>query len=183
MLATVRTLWQAASRPEAFFRRLEPHEPRLLSAFISALTSILFALIIASLVFTRLTNSTAALPIILFGVVVGGLTWLLFWALGGLVLVRPAQLDLRAWELCAWTWVPAGIMTLSLLPVAFFFPVPSLVIGYFGTLGWHLGMLRAGLNVFAPENVRTSLTFYIIFVLLLPLGLFAWLFYLFSPTI
>lgn len=179
----IRTLWQAASRPEAFFTRLEPLEPRIPNAFLSALASTLFSLIIACLVFARLTSSTAILPILFFGMVVGGLTWLLIWALGGLTLLRPARLDIRAWELCAWCWVPAGIMAFSLLPVAFFLPLPSLLIGFLGTLGWHLAMLRTGLRVFAPDHVRPSLIFYIIFVFLLPLGLFAWLLYVFSPTI
>jgi len=179
----IRTLWQAASRPEAFFGRLEPLEPRIPRAFLSALLSVLFGLVVASLVFARLTNSTGILPIVLFGILAGGLTWLIIWALGGLVLLRPSRLDIRAWELCAWSWVPAGIMAFSLLPVAFFLPLPSLILGFLGTLGWHFTMLHTGLRVFAPDFVRPSLTFYIIFVLLLPLSLFGWLLYVFSPTI
>lgn len=179
----IRTLWQAASRPEAFFKRLEPLEPQIPRAFLIALASVLFSLVVASLLFARLTNSTGILPILLFGLVAGGLTWLLSWALGGLVLLRPARLDIRAWELCAWSWVPAGIMAFSLLPVAFFAPLPSLIFGVLGTLGWQVTILATGLRVFTPEHARAGLTFYLIFVLLLPVGLFAWLLYLFSPTI
>ena len=146
----IRTLWQAASRPEVFFRRLEPLEPQIPRAFLSALASVLFSLVVASLLFARLTNSTGILPILLFGLVAGGFTWLLVWALGrpnvtAAYKARHTRLGALCLELGAsrhhGTLVTAGCLLLS-------FTWPNL------WFSWHIGVAVRATN-YGPTRFCT----------------------------
>ena len=92
------------------------------------------------------------------------------------MILRPAQLDLRAWEIVAWSWVPAGPVALSLLGALLVAPLLALALGYALALGWHIALVHHGLGAFAPAQRRRSLALYLALVLLLPWGAFALLF-------
>lgn len=160
--------WQAVSAPEAFFRRLEPHPPRLLAAGAAALASGSVGLLVLGLAVAR---ATASDPLLLAGAFLAlGLGYLVAaWLLGGIALTRPAGLDLRAWEVAAWAWVPAGFLGVSLLPVAWFFPLPSLAVGLLALPLWHLWIVFAALRVLAPARVRLAGGLYLLVVFVFPL--------------
>lgn len=172
----LREHWRVASRPLPFFQRLADEEPRLLRAGLAGAASVIIALLVAALAILRLSDSDAYLPILLGVPLLGLVNWLLIWGFGGLVVMRPAQLDLRGWELAAWSWAPAGLLGLSLLPAVFLAPLPSLILGYAATLTWHIALLNSGLRVFAPQRRLRSMLWYLLAVVVLPWAFFALMF-------
>ncbi len=177
----LRDLWRAASRPLPFFTRLAQQEPNLPRVALAGLASAAFGLLASALALILATGSDAYLPLLLAVLSGGLLVWLLVAGLGGLVILRPAQLDLRAWELVGWSWAPAGILALSLLPALALAPLIALVLGYVGGLAWHLALLNSALTVFAPQGRRRSLLWYLVAVVLTPWGFFALLLALLLP--
>lgn len=164
----LRTIWRAASRPQPFFERLYEAPPNLARSSLAAVLSVSFALLALALAIITATDSTAYAPIILF-VLSGGLVyWLLIWVLGGLVIIRPAALDIRGWELVAWSWVPVGVVALSLVPVIFMLPLVAIIAGLFGACLWHLALLNTALRVFAKRGRAAALLWYIGCVMVLP---------------
>jgi hypothetical protein len=164
----LRRSWRAASTPGDFFADL-PDAPRVASATIPALLSVAAGALILAWAIARATSSDAWLPILLL-VVPGLLIYsATLWLLGGLVLSRAAELDLRGWEIAAWAWVPTGFLALSLLPVVAVFPVTSLMLGTLGLPVWHLTVVHAGLARFAPAGGRRALLLYALVILAAPL--------------
>lgn len=176
----LRRLWRAASRPEAHFETTRDHEPRLGGSLLEALAASAFGLLVAALALARATGSDGLGALALVVVTGGLLAVLAAWLLGGLALVRPAGLDLRAWEIAATAWLPAGALGLSLLPTALLFPAASLAVGLLLLPAWHLAIVRAGLRVHVPHRAGRLTLLYALVVFALPLGLglgTAWLLY------
>lgn len=171
--ATLHAVWRAVSHPRAFFEQLD-HRPRLASAFATMAVSAVLASLIAAEALLRATASNALLPF-LIGIPVAALSYLaIVTVLGSLTLMRPAGLDLRAFEIVAWAWVPVGVLALSLLPIGLFYPWPSLLAGTFVLLpGWHLWMVWRGVEVHAERGARTAFLFYVLAVFALPTVLMA----------
>lgn len=159
--------WQAVANTHVFFEGLVSQKVRVPQAVLTALVSVSVALLIIAIALVRISAS-AAIPVILFVLVAGLINWLLLLALGGLVIMRPAQLDVRAWELVAWAWTPAAYIALSLLLVTFYYPVIALVLGIILFNGWHLSMLYGALRTFAPDKAARSCVWYAFSILLAP---------------
>lgn len=172
----LRELWRAASRPARFFARLGERPADLPRAALAGASSVAVALLVAALALARASASDAYALLIGAVVLAGLFNWLLIAALGGLVIMRPTQLDLRAWEVVLWSWAPAGFVALSLLLAVWLAPLPGLVLGYVGTLAWHLAALSSALAALAPKQRPAALAWYLGVVVLLPWLLFAGLF-------
>ena len=169
LVHAVREAWWAASAPTSFYRALHTaSEPRLGRAFAAASLSMALASVVLALAFVRATASDGfALATALIGVTLFGVTALLI-LLGGLVMVRPAALDLRAWEIAAWAWVPAGALAVSLAPAAVFAPAPAAAVGLIAWPFWHVAMVARGVAVFAPERRVLTMTLYLVAVFVVP---------------
>lgn len=168
LVAAVRHAWRAVSHPQAFFASLDDR-PRLGRAIATMAVSALSASVVAGVVALRATGSDAWLPFVL-GVPAATLPYLaVVTLLGGLTLMRPAALDLRAFEIVAWAWVPSGVLALSLLPIGWFAPWPTLLGGLLGLLpAWHLWIVFRGVEAFAAGGRRPAFVFYVVAVFALP---------------
>lgn len=174
----IRTLWAAASAPSRFFARRAEREPRPLRALAVAVLAVSLGAAVAG---WALALATASDPwVIVLGTVAVVLPYLLLvWALGGLALVRPARLDLRAWEIAGWAWLPAGFLALALAPVVPIAPLVALAVGILLLAPWNLFIVVGGLRVHAPPaGVRTAALLYLAAVFVAPLaflGIAFWL--------
>lgn len=178
----IRTIWRAASRPQPFFEKLKDAPPNLIKSSLAAMLSVGFALIVLAVSIIMATDSTAYAPIVLFLLLGGLFNWLLVWALGGLVIIRPAFLDIRGWEIVAWSWVPAGVVALSLIPVVFIQPLIAIFAGVFGVYIWHIGILSVALGVFAEKGRVRAMVWYIGCVMVLPWIMFGAVYFGFWAT-
>ncbi len=169
VLDLVRDAWWAASAPASFFRALhDSPEPRVGRALLVALLSVLLALAVLSLAFVRATASDGWLLVWVVASAIG-LPYLgMVLLLGGLVMVRPANLDVRAWEITAWSWAPAGALALSLAPAAYLAPLPTALVGLLAFPFWHVVVVINGVNVFAPARRVVATTVYLGAVFLVP---------------
>lgn len=169
----IRSLWLAVSHPRAFFERLD-ERPKLGIAFAVMAASAGVAALLAAAAVLRATSSNALIPVML-GVPLATLLYLaIVTALGSLTLMRPAGLDLRAFEIVAWAWVPLGVLSVSLIPVGAFAPLPTLLAGAFVLApAWHLWMVWRGVEVHAVGGQRTAMGFYVLAVFVLPSALMA----------
>jgi hypothetical protein len=163
-----RLAWRAISHPRAFFARLDDRPQLALALAVMAVSALAGSLIVALLAL-RATGSDAWAPALL-GVPVAALVYLaVVTLLGGLTLMRPAGLDLRAFEIVAWAWVPTGALAASLLPIGLFAPWPTLLGGTLALLpAWHLWMIWRGLEVHAVRGRRAAFLFYVLAVFALP---------------
>jgi hypothetical protein len=160
VLRLARDAWWACSAPGSFFRRLEGEEPRVGRAVAAALLSVTLACAVFALAFVRLTASDGYLVVLALTLALLLPITALLVFLGGLAVVRPAALELRAWELVAWAYAPAGALALSLLPVTPFFPGPSaagLVVAF---PIWHLLLLATGLRAMGSRP-RAAFAWYV----------------------
>jgi hypothetical protein len=178
----IRTIWRAASRPQPFFEKLKEAPPNLLYSSLAAMLSVSFALVALAFAIIVATASTAYAPIVLGLLLAGLFYWLLIWALGGLVIIRPASLDIRGWEIVAWSWVPAGVVALSLIPVVFIQPLIAIFAGVFGVYIWHIGILSVALGVFAEKGRVRAMIWYIGCVMVLPWLMFGAVYFGFWAT-
>lgn len=170
----VRDAWWAASAPMSFFRALhETPAAQLPRALAAALVAVLLALAVLSLAFVRATASDGFLLVWVFASAIGLPYLAMVILLGGLVMVRPAELDLRAWEIVAWSWVPAGTLALSLLPAAIVVPLPTALVGVLAFPFWHVVLVATGLRVFARRRALTALVLYLVAVFVVPALLLA----------
>ena len=171
--SALRSAWRAVSHPRAFFCSLEDR-PALGAAIGTMAVSAAIASLVLAVLILRATASDAVLPL-LVGVPAAVLPYLaIVTMLGGLTLMRPAGLDLRAFEIVAWAWVPAGVLALSLLPIGLFAPLPTLLGGAFVLLpAWHLWLVFRGLEVHADRGLRSAFLFYVVAVFALPAVLLA----------
>ena len=165
-------LWMAVSRPREFFAEF-PREVRLRLALRPALVSVVLGASMFSWAIARGTSSDSLVAVMLLVLPGAVLYASILWLLGGLALARTADLGERGWEVAAWAWVPAGFMALALLPVVAVFPVTSLTVGMLGLPVWHLLVVHAGLEQFAPDRSRRALLIYGIVVLAAPVTLLA----------
>jgi hypothetical protein len=165
----VRDGWWVCSAPERFFRaRAAQDEPQPARAAVAAVTAVAGALGVLSLAFVRATASEGAALVWLAAMALGLPALGLGVLLGGLVLLRPAALDLQAWELVAWAWVPAGALALSLLPAVFVAPTVAALAGLAAFPVWHLVIVRAGLRALAPGRVGAGLGRYLVAIFVVP---------------
>ena len=173
LLPTPRTIWSAVSHPQAFFRSLDDR-PRLGPALTVMFLSAFVASLVAGAMLLRATASDAWLPVVL-GLPLAVLPYLaIVTLLGGLTLMRPAGLDLRAFEIVAWAWVPTGVLATSLLPIGLFAPWATLLGGALLVLpAWHLWLVWRGVEAFAVRGARTAMIFYVVAVFALPSVLLA----------
>ena len=173
-LGLVRDAWWAASAPMSFFRALHATPaaqlPRALAA---ALVAVLLALVVLSLAFVRATGSDGFVLVWAFASAIALPYLAMVILLGGLVMVRPAELDLRAWEIVAWSWVPAGALALSLAPAAVVVPLPAAVAGLVAFPFWHVVLVATGVRVFARRRALTALMLYLVAVFVVPALLLA----------
>ena len=176
----IQEMWSAASAPRRFFMWLETQDARILRAFGVALASYFVYTLCLALAFVRSSGSDAYLPIVSAALGIGAAQVLFFWGFGGLSLQRPGALDVRAWEVAAWSWTPAAFVGLSLLPAFWLAPLPAALLSVPFLLVWHLVALRSGLQVFLARKVWWPLTLYVALVLALPLALFGGLAAVFS---
>lgn len=170
--ALVRRAWSAATRPETFFaRHPDPEGPG--PALAAAAASGLLGALTAAVMLVRLTGSTAPLPVLLF-VPAAALPYLaLITFVGGLLLLRPTALEERAWTLVAWSWSPAGVLGLALLPAGVALPGPTLVAFAVMLPVWHLWVVRGGLRAWAPERAGPAWLLYVGVVFVLPVAVAA----------
>jgi hypothetical protein len=165
-------LWRAVSHPAAFFAGLED-EPRLGRAAARAAASAAVGSLVAGLLALRASGSDAWLLFLLGGPVLV-LPYLAIVALlGGLVLMRPAGLDLRAFEVVAWAWTPSGVLAVSLLPIGLVAPAATLAGGLAMLPAWHLWLVWRGVQTFAVAGARAAFALYAAAVFGLPLALLA----------
>lgn len=177
-MGPVRKLWAAASAPAAFFARRSDDDPRPVRAFGVAVIAWSIGAMVAGWALARATHSD---PLVLIAVTMGlSLPYLfLVWALGGLAIVRPARLDLRAWEISGWTWVPAGFLGIALAPVVPFAPIAAIAVALIMLPAWNLFVLYGGLRVFAPPSrIRPASLIYLAVVFVAPLVLTVMTFFL-----
>lgn len=167
-----RDAWRAASHPRAFFATLDDR-PSLAAPFAAAAVSALVGSWVLGIVAVRATGSDAWLPFLL-GAPVLTLPYLaIVTLLGGLMLMRPAALDLRAFEIVAWAWTPTGLLALSILPVGLFAPWQALLGAALLLPPWHLWVVWRGVEVHAAGGARTAFVLYIVAVFGLPSALLA----------
>lgn len=170
----VRDAWWAASAPMSFFRALhEAPAAQLPRALAAALVAVLLALAVLSLAFVRATGSDGVVLVWAFASAIALPYLAMVILLGGLVMVRPAGLDLRAWEIVAWSWVPAGPLALSLAPAAAVVPLPAALAGLAAFPFWHVVLVATGVRVFARQRARTALVLYLVAVFVVPALLLA----------
>ncbi len=172
VVGVARDAWRAASHPRAFFSALEDR-PSLPPPLAAAAASALVGSLILGVVAARATGSDAWLPFLL-GAPVLVLPYLaIVTLLGGLVLMRPAALDLRAFEIVAWAWTPTGLLALSVLPVGLFAPVPTLLGAAVLLPPWHLWVVWRGVEAHAAGGARAAFILYIVAVFGVPSALLA----------
>jgi hypothetical protein len=161
--------WWAASAPVGFFAHLaEREEPRPLPAVAAAFGSWAAAAAVAALAFVRATGSDGYLLLAGFAAAVLVPLATLVTVLGGLMLLGPGGLGSRAWEVVGWSWAPAGVLSLALLPVVPLFPGATAAAAVLAFPAWHLGLIGAALAAFeARARVRTVLL-YALAVFLIP---------------
>ena len=176
------SLWQVATSPKRFFLGHTPRRSSLIRALASAATSGTIGLLAAGVALVRALGSDEVVTIMVL-VILGGLPYLaLLWLLGGFVLMRPAALDLRAWEVAAWAWTPAGLVGLLLSPLAWFVPLAGLVLGSVALPLWHLIVVNGALGAWSPARAQTTLFWYLAAIFALPTALLAGLFALFTSS-
>lgn len=169
LLDLVRDAWWAASAPASFFQALQQDPaPRLWRAVLAALLAVLLALAVLSLAFVRATASDGWLLVWLLACAIGVPYLAMVLLLGGLVMVRPANLDLRAWEIAGWAWVPAGALALSLAPATYFAPLPAAALGLLVFPFWHVVLVVNGVTAFAPTRRLITTVIYLVAVFLVP---------------
>jgi hypothetical protein len=159
----------ACSAPEAFFRDLAQRSaPQPWRAVLVAVVAVTMAFGTLSLAFVRGTDSEGFLLVWAVALAVALPYLALVLLLGGLVMVRPTALDLRAWEIAGWAWAPAGALALSLLPVAILFPAVAAAAGLLAFPVWHMVVVLAGLKVMAPRSRALAAGLYLLAVFLVP---------------
>jgi hypothetical protein len=169
MLALARDAWWAASAPSSFFRALQlDAQPRVGRALLAAVIAVLLALAVLSLAFVRATASDGWLLVWLVASAVGLPYLAMVLLLGGLVMVRPGNLDVRAWEIAAWAWTPAGALALSLAPAAYVAPLPAALVGLVAFPFWHVVLVVNGVSAFAPSRRLAATSIYLVAVFLIP---------------
>ena len=169
LLDLVRDAWWAASAPSSFFQALQRDPaPQPWRAVFAALLAVLLALAVLSLAFVRATASDGWLLVWLLACGIGVPYLAMVLLLGGLVMVRPANLDLRAWEIAGWAWVPAGALALSLAPAAYFAPLPAAALGLLVFPFWHVVLVVNGVTAFAPTRRLITTVIYLVAVFLVP---------------
>lgn len=166
----LRRAWAAAAAPGPFFAAL-PDTPALGPAVLSAAASLLVAVAALALVLVRATDSAAFAPFLVATPVVVLPYVVLISVLGSLLLMRPAGLDLRAFEIVAWAWVPSGFLAVPLLPVGWFAPWPTLAGAALMLPVWHLWLVWRGTQAHAVGGARTAWLLYLVAVFALPLVL------------
>ncbi len=164
-------MWWAASSPGAWFGRLDADHPDLRPALLAALLSLVTGALGLGVAFLRATASDAVLPVLLAALGLGLLLAFPLLAAGSLLLQAFGRLDLRAWEVAAWSWTPAFWTSLSFLPAALLAPTVALPLGVLTAVVWHLVVLRAGTRVFMPKRRAVFLGFYVFMVFGLPVAL------------
>lgn len=166
-----RTVWRAVSHPTSFFERLGD-EPRIAAPAGLAIVSATLGSMIAAILLTRATASDAWLPLLL-GAPLVTIPYLgTIGLLGGLILMRPAGLDLRAFEIVAWAWVPSGPLAVALLPIGLLAPWPTLLGGAMFLLPpWHMWIVWRGVEVHAEGAPRLAFGLYVAAVFGLPAAL------------
>jgi len=168
-LGLVLDTWRAASAPGAFFTALHdaPHAAigRALGA---AALSAVAATAVVALAFVRATASDGFVVIwgLMSAIALPYLGWIVL--LGGLVMVRPANLDVRAWEIAAWAWAPAGVLAVSLAPAAWFTPVPMALFAVVALPIWHVTLIVHALRAFVPTRRAVPLVLYLAAVFIAP---------------
>lgn len=169
IVSGLRDAWSAASSPTAFYRTLRlTSAPRLGRACAAAAAAVVVACAVLALAFVRATGSDAFVLVWAFLVAVALPVAAMVLLLGGLVMVRPAALDLRAWEIAAWAWVSAGVLAVSLAPAVFVAPVPAVVAGLVAWPVWHVVLVARGVAVFAPRRSAPAVALYLVAVFLVP---------------
>ncbi len=161
-------MWWAASSPGRWFGGLEADHPDLKPALLAALLSLLTGALGLGVAFLRATASDALLPVLLAALGLGLLLALPLVGAGSLLLQTLGRLDLRAWEVVAWSWTPAFWTSVSFLPAAFLAPTVALPLGLLTAVVWHLVVLRAGLRVFMQRRRGVFLGLYTLAVFGLP---------------
>jgi hypothetical protein len=169
MLDLLRDAWWACSAPTSFFRHLDDEPARPLRAVAAAFVAVSLACGTLALAFVAATGSdgwwlVAAVTLALALPLVGMLGFL-----GGLVVVRPAGLALRSWEVVAWAYAPAGALALSLLPVALPFPAPSAAAWFLAFPVWHVVVLWAGLRTLGTGRPAVAMAWYVATLTVVPL--------------
>lgn len=168
-LGLARDAWWAASAPTSFFTALHASRaPRLARAAGAATLSALVGLTVLAVAFVRATDSDGFVIAWALATAVALPYLALVVLLGGLVLVRPAALDVRAWELALWSWVPAGVLGASLAPAALVAPVPSAVAGLVALPVWNAVIVASALRAVAPRRAMPALALYLGAVHLVP---------------
>ena len=166
----LRRAWRAASAPEAFFADLDPSQVRLVPAFTTAAVCAGIGAVLVGLLAARATGSVAW-PFVV-GVPAVALPYLaILVMLGSLVLMRPGGMELRAFEVVAWAWVPTGWLAVAVTPVGWFAPGPALLVAALLLPPWHFWVLWRGVEAFAPARTRTTAVLYGVVVFAVPFGI------------
>ena len=168
MIGWVRRLWLAASTPQAFFADRVDDDAKPLRALLVALGSGSVGAVVAG---WALALATGSAPLVLVLAAVGlSLPYLvLITTLGGLALVRPGRLDLHAWEIAGWSWLPAAFLGLALAPVVPLAPAIALAVGVLILPAANMFMVHGGLRAFAPpDRVRMAFLVYVVVVYIAP---------------
>ncbi len=168
----LRRAWRAASAPEAFFAGLDSTQVRLPAALATAAVFAAVGAAVAGLLAARATGSVPW-PFLLGAPAVALPYLMIIGMLGALVLMRPGGMELRAIEVVAWAWVPAGWSALAVAPVGWFAPAPALLVAALLLPPWHLWVLWRGIEAFAPARQRTTAVLYGVVVFAVPFGISA----------
>ncbi|MEX2503179.1 MAG: hypothetical protein WD336_12445 [Trueperaceae bacterium] len=168
-MTAVRRAWWAASTPGAFYASLD-EEVRLRSAIAVAASAALLGSVLAGLLLARASGSAPG-PFLLTVPALALPYLLILGMLGSFVLMRPAELDLRAFEIVAWAWVPIGWLALAVAPIGLWAPGPSLAVAALLLPPWHLWMVWSGVVVHAGARPRAAVIGYGLTVFGLPLAM------------
>ncbi|MBA2668332.1 MAG: hypothetical protein H0U69_15010 [Trueperaceae bacterium] len=169
LTALVRDAWRAASAPTRFFLALaDAGEPRPLRAALAATLCVSAALGVLSLAFVRATGSDGVLLVWAASLAIALPVFSFVLLVGGLVMLRPAALDVRAWEVAGWAWTPAGALALSLLPAVVMAPGVSAVVGLVTFPIWHLIVVVRGVRALSPGRHVAASALYAIAVFGVP---------------
>lgn len=169
-------MWRAASAPHPFFVNLDAEHPKLVRALGVALLSFEVGAVTLGVAFLRATGSNAYGPVLLVAVLLGVAQALSSVGVGGLLVQSLGRLDLRAYELVAWSWTSAFFTGVSLLPAAVLAPTLSAVVGLVMAVVWHLNLLRVGLEVAAGGRVKRTLLLYFVVAYGAPLAVGLYIF-------
>ena len=161
--------WWACSAPVGFFAHLADRaHGRPVPALGMAATAWVATLAVAALAFVRATDSEGYIVLLGLAAVAIGPLFVLVSVLGGLMLIGPGGMGVRAWEVVGWSWAPAGALALAVFPMVPLFPALAAAVAVLAFPIWHLGLVGAAVAAFGTRHRVRTILIYALVVFLVP---------------